>query len=84
MIKNSTKLKSWFQNGYKTPHQVQQKLKTDTYEDIEELSADIELLVKNAKAFYKHDTPEYKDAVELWNLYTKTKQALESGIYIFY
>ncbi|KAJ0170793.1 hypothetical protein K1T71_013565 [Dendrolimus kikuchii] len=58
---------------------VQQKLKTDTYEDIEELSADIELLVNNAKAFYKPDTTEYKDAIELWKLFVQSKQALESG-----
>ncbi|KAJ8709729.1 hypothetical protein PYW08_009733 [Mythimna loreyi] len=58
---------------------VQQKLKTDTYEDIEELSADIELLVNNAKAFYKPDTVEYRDAVDLWKLYVQTKQALENG-----
>ncbi|KAH9643153.1 hypothetical protein HF086_010605 [Spodoptera exigua] len=57
---------------------VQQKLKTDTYEDIEELSADIELLVNNAKAFYKPDTAEYRDAVDLWKLYMQTKQALEN------
>ncbi|XP_026728953.1 protein polybromo-1-like isoform X6 [Trichoplusia ni] len=58
---------------------VQQKLKTDTYEDIEELSADIELLVNNAKAFYKPDTVEYKDAIELWKLFAQTKNALENG-----
>ncbi|XP_062532294.1 protein polybromo-1 isoform X2 [Bombyx mori] len=56
---------------------VQQKLKTDTYEDIEELTADIELLVNNAKAFYKPDTVEYKDAVDLWKLFLHTKQTLE-------
>ncbi|XP_072934610.1 protein polybromo-1 [Epargyreus clarus] len=58
---------------------VQQKLKTDTYEDIEELSADIELLVNNAKAFYKPDSVEYKDAVDLWKLYNQNRTALESG-----
>ncbi|KAI5645638.1 bromodomain-containing protein [Phthorimaea operculella] len=58
---------------------VQQKLKTDTYEDIEELTADIELLVNNAKAFYKPDSVEYKDAIELWRIYTQNKQALENG-----
>ncbi|XP_041985190.1 protein polybromo-1 isoform X2 [Aricia agestis] len=58
---------------------VQQKLKTDTYEDIEELSADIELLVNNAKAFYKPESEEYKDAIELWKLYTKNRQTLENG-----
>lgn len=59
--------------------QVQQKLKTDTYEDIEELSADIELLVNNAKAFYKPDSVEYKDAIELWRIYTQNRLSLESG-----
>ncbi|GBP69257.1 Protein polybromo-1 [Eumeta japonica] len=58
---------------------VQQKLKTDTYEDIEELSADIELLVNNAKAFYKPDTIEYKDASDLWKLFIQHKHALDSG-----
>ncbi|XP_063369174.1 protein polybromo-1 [Cydia amplana] len=58
---------------------VQQKLKMDNYEDLDELSADIELLVNNAKAFYKHDSVEYKDAIELWKLYTQTKHALENG-----
>lgn len=32
---------------------IQQKLKTDEYEDVEELQNDVELLVNNAKAFYK-------------------------------
>lgn len=59
--------------------QVQQKLKMDSYEDLDELSADIELLVNNAKAFYKPDSSEYKDANELWKLYSHTKQALENG-----
>ncbi|XP_045540013.1 protein polybromo-1 [Papilio machaon] len=58
---------------------VQQKLKTDTYEDIEELSADIELLVNNAKAFYKPDSVEYRDAIDLWKLYTQSRQTLENG-----
>lgn len=62
---------------------MQQKLKTDTYEDIDELSADIELLVNNAKAFYKQDTVEYRDAIDLWKLYMQTKQALDSGQYNF-
>ncbi|XP_068625426.1 protein polybromo-1 isoform X1 [Battus philenor] len=58
---------------------VQQKLKTDTYEDIEELSADIELLVNNAKAFYKPDSIEYRDAIDLWKLYTQSRNTLENG-----
>lgn len=32
---------------------VQQKIKTEEYEDVDDLQADIELLVTNAKIFYK-------------------------------
>lgn len=32
---------------------VQQKIKTDEYEDVEDFISDIELLVNNAKAFYR-------------------------------
>lgn len=32
---------------------VQQKLKTDEYEDVDDLATDIQLMVNNAKAFYK-------------------------------
>lgn len=31
---------------------VQQKLKTDEYRDMDDLAADIQLMVNNAKAFY--------------------------------
>lgn len=55
---------------------VQQKLKTDEYEDMEDLQADIELLVNNAKAFYKRTSQEYKDACELWELFLSTKNKL--------
>lgn len=58
---------------------VQQKLKTDSYEDIDELTADIELMVNNAKAFYKPECSEYRDATDLWRLYLQTKQAILSG-----
>ncbi|CAG2061248.1 unnamed protein product [Timema podura] len=55
---------------------VQQKLKTDEYEDIDELSADIQLMVNNTKAFYKRTSQEYKDACELWELFVGTKSRL--------
>uniref|UniRef100_A0A6E8VEF4 Polybromo-1 n=1 Tax=Anopheles coluzzii TaxID=1518534 RepID=A0A6E8VEF4_ANOCL len=60
---------------------VQQKLKTDSYEDVEDLAADIELIVNNAKAFYKPDSTEYQDACQLLDLFnTNKKRILEHHI----
>ncbi|XP_046833139.1 protein polybromo-1 isoform X2 [Vespa velutina] len=55
---------------------VQQKLKTDEYRDMDDLAADIQLMVNNAKAFYMRTSPEYKDATELWELCTNTKNRI--------
>lgn len=55
---------------------VQQKLKTDSYDDIEELTSDVDLLVKNAKAFYKSDSIEYQDANLLWEIYNANKNKI--------
>lgn len=55
---------------------VQQKLKTDEYRDMEDLASDIHLMVNNAKAFYMRTSPEYKDATELWELCTSTKNRI--------
>lgn len=55
---------------------VQQKLKTDSYEDVEELTTDIELLVNNAKAFYKPESDEYEDACALWDVFNANKAKL--------
>lgn len=55
---------------------VQQKLKTDSYEDLDELTADIELLVNNAKAFYKPDSEEYADATILLEIFMTNKQKI--------
>lgn len=32
---------------------IQQKIKTDEYDDVDDLQADLELLTNNAKSFYK-------------------------------
>lgn len=52
---------------------VQQKLKTDEYDDVEDLQADIELIVSNTKAFYKRNSQEYRDAYELLELFLENK-----------
>lgn len=45
---------------------IQQKIKTEDYEDIEDMSQDVELMVNNAKSFYKVISSEiYLKAEEL-------------------
>lgn len=58
---------------------VQQKLKTDEYDDMDDLQSDVELMVNNAKAFYKKNSQEYKDACDLWELFLANKQRLIEG-----
>ncbi|XP_045461184.1 protein polybromo-1 isoform X2 [Harmonia axyridis] len=55
---------------------VQQKLKTDEYEDIDDLQNDIELIVSNTKAFYKKNSQEHRDALDLWSLFLSNKNRL--------
>ncbi|XP_075148339.1 protein polybromo [Haematobia irritans] len=55
---------------------IQQKLKTDAYDELDDLVQDFELLVNNAKAFYKADTLEHQDAVALWQFVLVNKQKL--------
>ncbi|XP_066590432.1 protein polybromo-1 [Prorops nasuta] len=55
---------------------VQQKLKTDEYRDMDDLSADIQLMVSNAKAFYMRTSAEYKDATDLWELCVNTRNRI--------
>lgn len=52
---------------------IQQKIKTDSYSSLNELQTDIELLVDNAKSFYKPDSEEYEDATTLWEVFQSQK-----------
>ncbi|XP_030370298.1 protein polybromo-1 [Scaptodrosophila lebanonensis] len=59
---------------------VQQKLKTDSYDDIDDLMNDLELLISNAKAFYKADSVEYQDAIALWqHIQAQRQRILEAN-----
>ncbi|XP_064554339.1 protein polybromo-1 [Drosophila montana] len=59
---------------------VQQKLKTDSYDDLYDMMNDLELLISNAKAFYKPDSAEFQDAVALWqHIQTQRQRILEAN-----
>uniref|UniRef100_A0A8C2JIU5 Protein polybromo-1 n=1 Tax=Cyprinus carpio TaxID=7962 RepID=A0A8C2JIU5_CYPCA len=58
---------------------MQQKLRAEEYQDVEQFSADFHLLINNAKAYYQADSAEYRAACKLLNVFLTTKNELLQG-----
>ncbi|XP_064474413.1 protein polybromo-1-like isoform X2 [Ornithodoros turicata] len=57
---------------------IHQKIKSSEYTELDQLTADVELMVNNTKAYYKEGSQEFKDAEEMWEAYQTAKTNLLS------
>jgi protein polybromo-1 len=55
---------------------IQKKLKKDSYEDLEDLAADLNIVFENAKQYNIEDSKIYQDAVKLQAIMNSKKQEL--------
>ncbi|KAI6203259.1 hypothetical protein M3Y94_00535700 [Aphelenchoides besseyi] len=58
---------------------INQKRNADEYNSLDEMCADIELLIENTISFYKPESVEYQHAVELKRVYEVEKEKLLQG-----
>uniref|UniRef100_A0A673MT31 Protein polybromo-1 n=1 Tax=Sinocyclocheilus rhinocerous TaxID=307959 RepID=A0A673MT31_9TELE len=58
---------------------IQQKLRAEEYQDVEQFSSDFHLLINNAKAYYQADSAEYRAACRLLNVFLTIKNELLQG-----
>ncbi|XP_071810078.1 protein polybromo-1-like isoform X3 [Asterias amurensis] len=52
---------------------IQQRLKMEEYDTVDQMATDVELMINNALAYYKKTSQEYRDACDLWRLFCATK-----------
>ncbi|XP_078668227.1 protein polybromo-1-like isoform X1 [Branchiostoma floridae x Branchiostoma belcheri] len=55
---------------------IQQRIRTDEYRTLQDFTADVELLVNNAKRYYPQGSQQYNDASALWEIYVEARDEI--------